>query len=514
MKPLIIHGHFYQPPRENPWTGIIDPEASARPFHDWNERIHAECYQPNCAVHIVDKESGTERLVNNYQNISFDFGPTLLWWLERQHPETYSCIIAADAESGRNYSGHGNAIAQAYNHAILPLCNERDRRTQVIWGLTDFRHRFKREPEALWLPETACNDEVLGLLIDQELRFVILAPQQAERIRACRTDIPVCPENPWQNVNPNSINTGVPYRYFHRDGSGRSIAVFFYDPEISRAIAFEQALASSRALVDRFVQRGGGAHSLLNIATDGESYGHHHKFGDLCLAHALEIDAPARGFAVTNYGEYLDQHPPAAEVEISNGPDGEGTSWSCSHGVSRWIRDCSCHTGGEAGWHQTWRQPLRNALDFLRDEAAICFEATRGELFIDPRAARDDAITLVLNQEKSREGFLRDHAPRQLTREQVETQRNTLLMYTSCGWFFNDISGIEPVQILKYASRAIELMDQLGLPSPRGQFLEILAEAKSNRPGMGNGSDIYRRLVEPANPSFIAAPENLAGART
>lgn len=521
MKPLIIHGHFYQPPRENPWTGIIDPEASARPFHDWNERIHAECYQPNCAVHIVDKESGTERLVNNYQNISFDFGPTLLWWLERQHPETYSCIIAADAESGRNYSGHGNAIAQAYNHAILPLCNERDRRTQVIWGLTDFRHRFKREPEALWLPETACNDEVLGLLIDQELRFVILAPQQAERIRACRTDIPVCPENPWQNVNPNSINTGVPYRYFHRDGSGRSIAVFFYDPEISRAIAFEQALASSRALVDRFVQRGGGAHSLLNIATDGESYGHHHKFGDLCLAHALEIDAPARGFAVTNYGEYLDQHPPAAEVEISNGPDGEGTSWSCSHGVSRWIRDCSCHTGGEAGWHQTWRQPLRNALDFLRDEAAICFEATRGELFIDPRAARDDAITLVLNQEKSREGFLRDHAPRQLTREQeleallfLETQRNTLLMYTSCGWFFNDISGIEPVQILKYASRAIELMDQLGLPSPRGQFLEILAEAKSNRPGMGNGSDIYRRLVEPANPSFIAAPENLAGART
>ena len=297
--------------------------------------------------------------------------------------------------------------------------------------------------------------------------------------------------------------------------------MFFYDPEISRAIAFEQALASSRTLVDRFVQRGGGAHSLLNIATDGESYGHHHKFGDLCLAHALEIEAPARGFVVTNYGEYLDQHPPAAEVEISNGPDGEGTSWSCSHGVSRWIRDCGCHTGGEAGWNQTWRQPLRNALDFLRDEAAIYFEATRGELFIDPWAARDDAITLVLNQEKSREEFLRDHAPRPLTREQelkallfLETQRNTLLMYTSCGWFFNDISGIEPVQILKYASRAIELMDQLGLPSPRRQFLEILAKAKSNRPEMGNGADIYTRLVEPANPSFKAAPENLAGART
>ncbi|MEP6708262.1 MAG: DUF3536 domain-containing protein, partial [Pyrinomonadaceae bacterium] len=485
------------------------------------ERIHAECYQPNCAVHLTDKDSRAERFVNNYQNISFDFGPTLLWWLEREHPETYSCIIAADAESARNHNGHGNAIAQAYNHAILPLCNERDRRTQVNWGLADFRHRFKREPEAMWLPETACNDDVLGLLIDHELRFVILAPQQAKRVRACRTDIPVGADNQWQDVDPDMIDTGVPHSYFHRDGSGRSIAVFFYDPEISRAIAFEQALASSGALVDLFTRRSGVGGPLLNVATDGESYGHHHKFGDLCLAHALEIEAPARGFVITNYGEYLDQHPPAAEVEISNGPDGEGTSWSCIHGVSRWIRDCSCHTGGAAGWNQAWRQPLRNALDFLRNEAAIYFAETRGELFVDPWAARDDTIALVLNQEKSREEFLRDHAPRPLVREQelrallfLETQRNLLLMYTSCGWFFNDISGIEPIQILKYASRAIELMDELGLPSPRGQFLEILAEAKSNRPELGNGADIYMRLVEPANPSFKAAPEHLAGART
>lgn len=520
MNALIIHGHFYQPPRENPWTGTVDSEPGARPFHDWNERIHAECYQPNMAARIVDANTGTERIVNNYAHISFDFGPTLLAWLEKQHRETYKRIIAADSESTGKHGGHGNAISQAYNHTILPLCNERDRRTQIRWGLADFTHRFGREPEAMWLPETACNDHVLGLLIDEGLRFVILAPQQAARVRTGRTGIPAChtyadsqsaePEGEWQSVSADSIatiDTSVPYRYFHRDGSGRSIAVFFYDQELARGIAFEQALDSSTSLVDGFAlaaERDGRAGLLVNVATDGESYGHHHKFGELCLAYAVEVDAPARGFWITNYGEYLDQNPPAAEVEISNGSEGEGSSWSCTHGVSRWIRDCGCHTGGAQGWNQAWRQPLRNALNFLRDEVATYFEATRGDMFVDPWAARDEAIELILDQEKSREEFLRRHAPRELDRieEQralalLELQRNTLLMYTSCGWFFSDISGIEPMQILKYACRAIELMGQLGLPSPREGFLEILAGAKSNRPELGNGADIYRRLVEP-----------------
>lgn len=520
MNALIIHGHFYQPPRENPWTGSVDPEPGAHPFHDWNERIYAECYLPNSAVSIIDPNSKTERIVNNYAHISFDFGPTLLAWLEKQHAETYARIIAADAESANQHSGHGNAIAQAYNHTILPLSNERDRRTQVRWGLADFVRRFDRQPEAMWLPETACNDEVLGLLINEGLRFVILAPQQAARIRTSRTGIPAChtdantqPGGPhgngWQSVSMDSIatvDTSVPYRYFHRDGSGRSIAVFFYDQELARAIAFEQALASSASLVDGFARAATSyrrAGSLVNVATDGESYGHHHKFGELCLAYAVEVDAPARGFCITNYGEYLDQHQPAAEVEISNGSQGEGSSWSCAHGVSRWIRDCGCHTGGNPGWNQAWRQPLRNALDFLRDDAAAYFEATRGELFSDHWAARDDAIELILDQERSREEFLRRHAPRELDRiEQqramafLELQRNTLLMYTSCGWFFSDISGIEPIQILKYACRAIELMGQLGLPSPRDRFLEILSDAKSNRVELGSGADIYRRLVE------------------
>jgi alpha-amylase/alpha-mannosidase (GH57 family) len=505
MTSIIIHGHFYQPPRENPWTGTVDEEPSARPFHDWNERVHAECYQPNSAVAIDDPANNAERIVNNYAQLSFDFGPTLLSWLERQHPETYARILAADVESVRLRGGHGNAIAQAYSHAILPLCNERDQRTQVRWGLADFRYRFRREPESMWLPETACNDDVLGVLIDEGLRFVILAPGQAERVRNRNA---VAAENDWQSVAGGKVDASVAYRYFHRDGSGRSIAIFFYDHELAGAIAFEQALASSAVFVDHFVSRRIGAETLVNVATDGESYGHHHKFGDLCLAYALEIEIPARGFSVTNYGEYLEKHPPKAEVEISKGVGGQGTSWSCVHGVARWTSDCGCHTGGESGWNQAWRDPLRRALDFLRDEASAYFEATRGVLFVDPWAARDDAIELALDQQKSREDFLHRHAPRALTCEEgqrallfLEMQRNALLMYASCGWFFSEISGIESIHVLRYAARVIDLMDQLGLPSSRQRFLEILSSAKSNRPGMGTGADIYRRLTEPANPA-------------
>ena len=544
MKALIIHGHFYQPPRENPWTGVVDPEPSALPFHDWNERVHAECYLPNSAARIVVVNTAEARIVNNYSRISFDFGPTLLSWLERNHAETYSRIIAADAESVLEHDGHGNAIAQAYNHAILPLGNEPDRRTQVRWGVADFRHRFGREPESIWLPETACNNEVLDLLIEESLKFVLLAPQQAKRIRSRtgipgRTGIPACPgqtaesnvpdgqtlqsvlqTDDWQDVHNGAIDTSIAYRYFHRDGTNRSIAVFFYDQELAHGIAFEQALASSSSLLDRFAQRAIGAGSMVNVATDGESYGHHHKFGDLCLAHVVSGEAQARDFSLMNYGEYLARFPPQMEVEIDNGPNSEGTSWSCIHGVSRWIRDCGCHTGGDPAWNQSWRGPLRAALDYLRDQAAGCFEQTRGDLFADPWAARDDAISLVLDQFESRESFLRLHAPRHLSHEEqqrallfLELQRNTLLMYTSCGWFFSDISGIEPIQILKYACRAIEIMSQLGLASPRARFLEMLSEARSNRPGFGTGADIYRQFVEPSNPFFTTGSEELAGTR-
>ncbi|MGZ8843595.1 MAG: DUF3536 domain-containing protein [Pyrinomonadaceae bacterium] len=513
MPALIIHGHFYQPPRENPWTGIIEEQPSAAPFHDWNERIHSECYRPNAFASISDLTSGQARTINNYANISFNFGPTLLSWLEQNHRDTYERIIAADRQSALERDGHGNAIAQAYGHAILPLCNERDLRTHIRWGLADFRYRFGREAEAIWLPETACNDRVMEALIEAELRFVILAPHQAACVRAeVSSGNDSDPVNDWQEVDDQSIDTSIAYRCFHRDGSNRSIAVFFYDGPTSRAIAFDNLLRSSSALVEA-LRLSAGNKNMVNVATDGETYGHHFKFGDLCLAHALEEEAPASGFQVTNYGNYLAQHPPKFEVEINSGSEGEGTSWSCAHGVGRWIRNCGCHTGGEPGWNHEWRTPLRQALDYLRDENIPHFEATRDELFIYPWVARDESISLVLDQNASRETFLFDQAGRWLTSEEqtraltyLELQRMLLLMYTSCGWFFNDISGIETIQILKYAARAIDLTEQLRLPSVRERFLEILSEATSNRAEMGTGADIFRRFVEPLKNSQVKEP--------
>jgi alpha-amylase/alpha-mannosidase (GH57 family) len=445
--------------------------------------------------------------VNNYERISFNFGPTLLYWLERHHPETYEKILEADRTSAAARSGHGNAIAQAYGHAILPLASERDRLTQVRWGIADFRHHFRREPESLWLPETACDDRTLEVLIEEGLRFVILAPSQAAAYRASESE-------QWHLLPDDGIDTGRPYRFMHRDGSGRSIVVFFYNRALSQGIAFERALTSSRQLIELFAQSADPS-PLVNVATDGETYGHHFKFGDLCLAHAVEFEAPEAGFRLTNYGEFLDQFPVEHEVRLKAGVSGEGTSWSCAHGVDRWIRDCGCLTGGEAGWNQKWRSPLRRALDFLRDEAARHFEGLGGELFLDPWEARNDYIDVILDEADSqisqraslpsaRERFLSRHAKQDLSPfEQqraitlLEMQRNSLLMFTSCGWFFSDLAGIETVQILRYAARVIELMAELKLPSARARFLEILQEAKSNRPEEGSGAEIFLRNVIP-----------------
>ena len=461
MKALIVHGHFYQPPRENPWTGEIDPQPGAAPFRDWNERIHSECYAPN---------------IVNYPLISFNFGPTLLSWLESHHRDTYQKILDADRESAAARGGHGNAIAQAYGHAILPLCNNRDRLTQVVWGLADFRFRFGRDAEALWLPETAANDDVLALLIEQGMRYVILAPNQAKGL----------------------IDTSKPYLFRHPDGSKRSLAVFFYNGPLARAIAFEGALASSRGLVEKFVSAA-SLGDLVNVATDGETYGHHFKFGDLCLTHALTVEAKSAAFWITNYAQYLDHDPPETEVEIDNGPEGEGSSWSCVHGVARWSRDCGCQTGAEPGWNQAWRKPLREAFNFLRDDAAEKFERVGSELMRDPWAARNDYISVILDPEHARTAFLQRHVVRQSEESRVwdllEMQRSALLMFTSCGWFFSDLAGIETIQVMRYAARVIDLMNQLGLDAPRRRFMDLLAEARSNRPEKGNGSELLMGLV-------------------
>jgi alpha-amylase/alpha-mannosidase (GH57 family) len=491
MTDLIIHGHFYQPPRENPWTGAVEQEPGAEPFHDWNERIHAECYAPNAAAKIYRPTGEMDRVVNNYELLSFNFGPTLLSWLERHHRETYRKIIAADKTSVTTRSGHGNAIAQAYGHAILPLCNARDRVTQVVWGQEDFRFRFGREEEALWLPETACNDATLAVLIERGLRYVILAPHQAAAVR-----LPNQQET--TTVTEQTVDTSKAYRYLHRDGSGRSIAIFFYNGAASRAVAFEKVLSSSKRFVESLKLAATGR-SMVNLATDGETYGHHFKFGDLCLAHTLAIESPAAGFHVTNYGEFLERNPPEAEVLIQQGSSGEGSSWSCSHGVDRWIRDCGCHTGGEPGWNQKWRGPLRTALEFLRDDAARQFERVGGELFWDPWLARNEYVK-VLQKPALRAKFLIENARAVLSLADegraivlLEMQRFALLMFTSCGWFFSDLGGIETVQILKYAARVIEIMEYLQLASPRKQFLEILSEAKSNVVSKGSGVDIFLR---------------------
>jgi hypothetical protein len=504
---LIIHGHFYQPPRENPWTGIVDREPSAAPFHDWNERIHSECYRPNAWARVIDESGSIGDIVNNYALVNFDVGPTLLGWIAAHHRDTLARIVDADRHS-RRVRRHGNAIAQGYNHAILPLCDDRDLRTQIRWGLFEFRHRFGRDAEALWLPETACDDRVLGALIDEGLRYAILAPGQAARVKR---------KDGWRDVSGGRIDPRRPYRYLHRDGSGRSLALFFYDAPVARGIAFDGVLGSSRALLDRVERASGGAGTLVHAATDGESYGHHFKFGDRCLAYALAHEAKRRGLWVTNYGELLDHHPAEIEVEIALGDDGKGSSWSCAHGVGRWSRDCGCHTGGKAGWNQRWRAPLRAAFDYLHDEAAQLFEDQAGDLLDDPWAARDAYIELVVSPSADRAAFVARHARRPLddagrvrVLRLLEAQRSSMLMYTSCGWFFSELSGIETLQVMRYAARLVDQLVDLGAPDLSEPLLERLAEAKSNLRPKGHGADIYRSDVLPTRVDDRALAAHLA----
>lgn len=507
MTSLVIHGHFYQPPRENPWTDVLERQPSAHPDHDWNARIQRECYRANAFARIYGDYGIVEHINNNYEYINFNFGPTLLSWMERADPQTYARILQADQSSLRRL-GHGNAIAQVFGHAILPLCNPRDRVTQVRWGVADFYHRFGRAPESMWLAETACNDATLGTLIDARMRYVILSPYQAERVRPLVGGRPggaPDPGAPWTEVGDGSIDPGRAYRYFHRDGSGRYLDVFFYDGPISRSLAFEGVLASSQAFVFRLKQGAGGPGRLVHVATDGESYGHHTRHGELSLAHAVKWEAAREGFEITNYAAYLERNPPVAEVEIKAGPDGEGTAWSCAHGVGRWIRDCGCHSGGREGWNQAWRGPLRAAFDLLRDRCEGPFEEEGRRLLSDPWAARDAYVELVVDPRRSRVDWLNRHgrgawddAGRERALTLLELQRHLLLTYTSCAWFFSDISGIETVQVMRYAARVLDLMAQLGWPVPRGEFLDRLGQARSNLPEHGTGADIFQQQAETA----------------
>ncbi len=504
MRYVCVHGHFYQPPRENPSFEAIEVQDSAYPYHDWNERVCSECYAPNALSRILDDQDRVIELVNNYAHISFNFGPTLLSWMEEKAPKVYEAIQQADKLSQEKFSGHGSAIAQAYNHMILPLANRRDKNTQVKWGIRDFEHRFQRKPEGMWLPETAVNIETLEILAENGIRFTILAPRQASRVRRKNG-------RKWVDVSGDRIDPSRAYTV--QLPSRRTISVFFYDGPISQAVAFEGLLNDGQRFADRLLSGFSEARTwpqLVHIATDGESYGHHHHYGEMALTYALHHIEANNLAELTNYGEFLEKFPPDHFVEII--PD---TSWSCVHGIERWRSNCGCNSGGHGDWNQEWRAPLRSALDWLRDNLAAIFEARGTELLKDPWKARDDYIRLILDRsDESLKAFFGVHASRSLdSAEQVralkmlEMQRQALLMYTSCGWFFDELSGIETVQVIHYAARALGLAPECNRSELEPGLIERLRIAKSNLTEHGDGALIYDKWVKPA----FVDNERLAG---
>ncbi|MEO8125913.1 MAG: DUF3536 domain-containing protein [Bryobacteraceae bacterium] len=492
---LCIHGHFYQPPRDNPWLEGIELQDSAYPYHDWNERITAECYAPNSASRIMDGADRISAIVNNYARISFNFGPTLLAWMEQHSAGVYQAILDADRQSEERFSGHGSAMAQAYNHIIMPLANERDKKTQIIWGIRDFEHRFKRKPEGLWLPETAVDIDTLELLAAEGIKFTVLSPYQASHARPIggRT---------WSEVNGGRIDPSTAYKI--PLPSRRNIAAFFYDGPISRAIAFEDLLVRGENLAHRLLSAFSGSRGhaqLVHIATDGETYGHHRAHGDMALAYALDCMEASQQAKLTNYGEFLQSHPPTHEARVF-----DGSSWSCVHGVERWKANCGCNSGMNGNWHQRWRAPLRDALNWLRDELAERFDKQGQALFADPWKARDEYIAVVLDRSAaSVDAFLEAHARHPLTPDEqvralklMEMQRHAMLMFTSCGWFFDELSGIETVQILQYAARALQLGEELLGDGLEDSFIARLEKAKSNMEEHSDGREIYAKFVKPA----------------
>ena len=506
-KYICIHGHFYQPPRENPWLEAIELQDSAYPYHDWNERITAECYAQNAASRRLDGAGQIVDIGNNYSKISFNMGPTLLSWMEANSPDTYHAILEADRQSRERFSGHGSALAQVYNHMILPLANRQDQYTQVRWGIRDFEHRFGRRPEGMWLAETAVDWDTLEVLADLGIRFTVLAPHQAASVRRIGA-------RNWRDVAGGAID---PTRaYLLRLPSRKTINLFFYDGPISRAVAFERLLDRGEDYAHRLL----GAFSpsrdwpqLLHIATDGESYGHHHRHGDMALAYALHY-IESNGLArITNYGEFLEKHPPTHEVTVAN-----NTSWSCAHGIERWRSNCGCNSGGRPGWNQEWRGPLRAALDWLRDALAPAYEELARTLVKDPWAARNDYIDVVLDRsDQALNTFLARHTSHPLDAREtaillklLELQRHAMLMYTSCGWFFDELSGIETVQVIQYAARAVQLAQDLFGDSFEAPFLGLLEQAKSNIRAHRDGRWIYENFARPATVNLTKVAAHFA----
>lgn len=486
---LCIHGHFYQPPRENAWLEKIEIQPSAFPYHDWNERITRESYYPNAFSRVLNDDGKIIDIVNNYSKISFNFGPTVLSWMEQHAPTTYQAILDSDKESMGNFDGHGSAIAQVFNHLIMPLANRRDKETQIVWGIDDFKKRFGRMPEGMWLGEAAVDSETLEIMSDYGIKYSLLAPRQAARYRKIGS------KNWIDGIDSNK-------HYSYTLPNGEKIALFFYDGQRSQNVAFKGILQDGKRFADDLMEgfRSDSEREFVHIATDGESYGHHHKNGDMALAYCLRHIEENNLTKITNYGQYLDLFEPEYEVEIH-----ENSSWSCEHGVERWRSNCGCHTGGDGNWHQRWREPLRTALDNARDQMIDVYEKGLSKFTEDPWGMRNDYIRVILDRSKGNlNRFLKKHIEKPLTDTErthvmrmLEMQRNAMLMYTSCGWFFNDISGIETLQILQYACRAIQLAESESNLNCEAQFLADLDRAESNVKEEGTGKDIYLNHILP-----------------
>jgi len=493
---ICIHGHFYQPPRENPWLEAVELQDSAYPYHDWNERITVECYGPNTAARLLDSEQRIFDIINNYSRMSFNFGPTLLSWLESHQPDVYQAILDADRLSMERFSGHGSALAQVYNHMIMPLANRRDKVTQVKWGIRDFEKRFGRFPEGMWLPETAVDTDTLEVLAECGIKFTILAPRQARRMRRMARGAR------WQEVNEGRVDPTTAYLCVLP--SKKTINLFFYDGPISQDIAFGGLLTSGESLAQRLVSAFADERDwpqLVHVATDGETYGHHHRFGEMALAYCFHFIESQNLAKITNYGEYLEKTPPRHWVDIH-----DNSSWSCIHGVERWKENCGCNSGMHGEWTQAWRKPLREAMDWLRDTLASLYEEKAETVLKNPWEAREGYIELLLDRTvENIETFLARHGKKELTKEEkstvlklLEMQRHTMLMYTSCGWFFDEISGIETTQVMQYAARAIQLSEQALSVSVEKDYVGRLSRASSNIPELEQGAKIYDMFVRPA----------------
>ena len=455
MPSIVIHGHFYQPPREDPTTGQVSRQPSAAPFHDWNQRIDAECYRPNLAARILGEHGEVVRELNNWARISFDVGPTLLRWMALEDPAVLAGIVAADQESVARL-GHGNAMAQGYHHAILPLADDRDRRTEVRWGLADFRRRFGRESEGFWLPECAVDEASLEVLAAEGVRFVVLAPEQCASVRTSA--------GPWTEVTAETLDTGRAYTI--PLPSGRTIAAFFYDGGLAQGIAFGGWLDDGEAMAHRLAGAGDGG--LVHLATDGESYGHHHRYGEMALAYAFKTLEEIPGAEVTNYAAWLADHPPEMEASLVS-----PSAWSCAHGVGRWSRNCGCAIDQSRSGEHQWRQTLRGALNRLRDRLDEVYDAEMRGHGEAPWEARDLWVERLLDDEAAGRPAPIPETPVDTL---LELARHRLMMFTSCGWFFDDPAGLEPVQLLRYAARAMALSTEVGGPDVTADFRRDLGD--------------------------------------